>query len=45
MITELMEKLSDGKLDEKTVKETTAVAFGGTGPRRIYLLCGTDIRY
>ncbi|KAI0331358.1 CyP450 monooxygenase [Cubamyces sp. BRFM 1775] len=28
MITELMEKLSDGELDEKTVKETTAVAFG-----------------
>ncbi|KAI0659605.1 CyP450 monooxygenase [Cubamyces menziesii] len=28
MITELMEKMSDGEVDEKTVKETTAVAFG-----------------
>ncbi|KAI0331349.1 cytochrome P450 [Cubamyces sp. BRFM 1775] len=27
MITELMEKLSDGELDGKTVKEATAVAF------------------
>ena len=44
MITELTEKMSDGEVDEKTVKETTAVAFGGTVPHRACMSNKADTR-